>query len=139
VTLRDRGGSLIGMPVLEQFIVTLDLANKRVGFRRPDASSTFLVPEPPTPPSSGPGTTGRPPLGFALAPRGDGSLAIVAVEPTSNAGRAGLRENDLLVELDGVSAAQMNVATFRAIAAKGTPVKLVVSRDGKNLVFSVSP
>jgi hypothetical protein len=139
VTLRDRGGSVIGVPILEQFVIALDVANKRIRFSRPDGSHRLTVPGEPgtrrgaTSPASGP------PLGFALAPRADGSLTIVSVVQNSNAERAGLREGDTLVELDGVAAAQMNVSVFRAIAAKRTPVQIVVERDGKRLEFVVSP
>jgi S1-C subfamily serine protease len=77
-------------------------------------------------------------LGFALAPRADGSLTIVGVVQNSNAERAGLREGDTLLELDGVTAAQMNISVFRAVAAKRTPVRIVVERDGKRLEFVVS-
>lgn len=46
VIFRDRGGSVIGVPILEQFVITLDIANGRLRFTRPDGSTTFTVPEP---------------------------------------------------------------------------------------------
>ena len=138
VTLRDRGGSVIGVPILQQFVITLDVANKRVRLTRPDGSQRLTVPEDPVAAPGANPPAGRPPLGFALAPRSDGSLTIVGVVQNSNAERAGLRDGDTLVELDGVPAAQMNVGVFRAAAAKGTPVWVVVERDGKRLEFVVS-
>jgi C-terminal processing protease CtpA/Prc len=77
-------------------------------------------------------------LGFALAPSADGSLTIVGVVQNSNAERQGLRDGDTLVELDGVAAAQMNVSVFRAAGARGTPIRIVVEREGKRLEFVVS-
>jgi hypothetical protein len=138
VTLRDRGGSVIGVPILEQFVITLDIANKRLRFSRPDGLQRLTVPEERGAPRGANSPTGGPPLGFGLAPRADGSLTIVGVVQNSNAERAGLRDGDTLVELDGVAAAQMNVSVFRATAAKGTPVRIVVERDGKRLEFVVS-
>jgi hypothetical protein len=139
VTLRDRGGSVIGVPILEQFVIALDVANKRLRFSRPDGSQRLTVPGEPGIRRGANSPASGPPLGFALAPRADGSLTIVGVVQNSNAERAGLREGDTLVELDGVAAAQMNVSVFRATAAKGTPVRIVVERDGKRLEFVVSP
>lgn len=139
VTLRDRGGSVIGVPVLEQFVITLDIANKRLRLSRPDGSRNFTVPEAASPSRVATPSQNGPPLGFGLAPGAGGSLTIVGVVQGSNAERAGLRDGDPLVELDGVAAAQMNVGVFRAIAAKGKPVRIVVERDGKRLEFVVSP
>ncbi|MEA2765283.1 MAG: hypothetical protein QOK07_1687 [Gemmatimonadaceae bacterium] len=138
VTLRDRGGSVIGIPILEQFVVTLDVANKRLRFSRPDGSQRLGVPEESAAPRGANPPTGGPPLGFALAPSAPGALTIVGVVQNSNAERAGLRDGDTLVELDGVAAAQMNVSVFRATAAKGTPIRVVVEREGKRLEFVVS-
>lgn len=139
VTLRDRGGSVIGVPILEQFVIALDVANKRLRFSRPDGSQRLSVPGETRTEQGANSPASGPPLGFALAPRADGSLTIVGVVQNSNAERAGLREGDTLVELDGVAAAQMNVSVFRATAAKGTPVRIVVERAGKRLEFVVSP
>jgi hypothetical protein len=139
VILRNRGSAVIGVPLLEQFVVTLDIANKRMRFARPDGSFSFSIPEPPAPQSSANAPPGRPPMGFGLSPRGDGSLFIVGVVPGSNAERAGLREGDRLLELDGVTAAQMNVGIFRGIAAKGTAVRIAVEREGKRMEFVVTP
>ena len=139
VTLRDRGGSVIGVPILEQFVITLDVANRRLRLSRPDGSQRLTVPGEPGPQRGANSPASGPPLGFALAPRADGSLTIVGVVQNSNAERAGLREGDTLVELDGVAAAQMNVSVFRATAAKRTPVRIVVEREGKRLEFVVSP
>jgi hypothetical protein len=138
VTLRDRGGSVIGVQILEQFVIALDVANKRLRLSRPDGSQRLTVPGEPGRQRGASSPASGPPLGFALAPRADGSLTIVGVVQNSNGERAGLREGDTLVELDGVAAAQMNVSVFRAIAAKHTPVRIVVERDGKRLEFVVS-
>jgi hypothetical protein len=138
VTLRDRGGSVIGMPILQQFVITLDVANKRLRLTRPDGSQRLTVPQEPAAPAGANPPASGPPLGFALAPSADGSLTIVGVVQSSNAERAGLRDGDTLVELDGVAAAQMNVSVFRAIGAKRTPVRIVVERGGKRLEFVVS-
>jgi S1-C subfamily serine protease len=59
------------------------------------------------------------------------------LDGTSAAAKAGVRENDEVVEFEGVPSAQMNPEIFRAALARGTPAKFVILRDGKRLEFMV--
>jgi C-terminal processing protease CtpA/Prc/ketosteroid isomerase-like protein len=83
----------------------------------------------------------RPPrnMGFGLIPRPDGTLTVTQVAPGSGAERAGLRDGDQLVELDGTPARAMSRDVMRAAAARDTPARVVVARDGRRLELRVAP
>jgi C-terminal processing protease CtpA/Prc len=57
----------------------------------------------------------------------------------SSAERAGLRNDDVVVEFDGTPVAQMNPGLFRAAVARETPTKVVVKRGSEQLTFSITP
>ncbi|HEX5760322.1 MAG TPA: aspartyl protease family protein [Thermoanaerobaculia bacterium] len=137
VYFRDRPGVVLGMPILEQFVVTLDLANRRAALTMPPgqaltvgqlAAGASPLPEPP--PVY---------LGFGLVPQPGGGKVVTAVAPGSSAAKEGLRDGDRLVSLDGVPAEQVDPSVLRRAAAKGTPIKVVVLRDGRRLELDVLP
>jgi S1-C subfamily serine protease len=78
-------------------------------------------------------------MGFNLMGSPGGALTIRNVIAGSDAERAGLKEGDGLVQLDGTAASEMNAAIFRAAATRGRPLKVVVARDGHRLEFEVRP
>jgi hypothetical protein len=169
VVFRDRSGFVVGVPFLEQFVVTIDQRNQRIRFSRRDAATTIAVPAlawesgdtarvppamaateraAPTNPdgprrvavSGGQPASGQRTMGFGIAaPPGGGALRIVNVARGSSAEKVGIREGDQLLELDGTPAAAMSPAVVRAAVARGGPVKVVVLRDGSRLELSVEP
>ena len=79
-------------------------------------------------------------MGFNMAGYpGSSDLRLLNIIPGSDAEKAGLKNDDVLVEFDGVAAGDMNPGVFRAAIARGTPVKVVVTRDGRRLEFIVKP
>ena len=137
VFFRDRPGVVLGMPILEQFILTLDLANRRAALTMPPGQSLAAGE-----PAAGASPLPEPPpvyLGFGLVPQRSGEKVVTAVAPGSSAAQEGLRDGDHLVSLDGVPAEQVDPSVLRRAAAKGTPIKVVVLRDGKRLEFDVLP
>lgn len=135
ITLRSRGGPVIGIPILEHLIVTIDQVNKRVRITQADDKPIESRRAAATPPSSGQQTMGFNMAGFP----GSNQLRLLNIVPGSDAERVGLKNDDILVEFDGVAATDMNPGVFRAAIARGTPVKVVVTRDGKRLEFMVKP
>ncbi len=141
ITLRNRPGAVIGVPLIEKLEITLDLQNKRVRVR-PAAAGIIqfaeTAREAPTQaqtPAAGPGSMGFNLAGFPGTPQ----LRVVNVVAGSSADKAGLKNDDELAEFDGVPAAQMNSSVFRGAIARGTAVKVVVRRAGRDLTFSVTP
>jgi hypothetical protein len=147
IALRDRPGAVIGVPLLEQVQLTLDIANGRAQIVRPSGAPVILAEASAEPSaqssraastSAPAGTPGQRTLGFNLAGYpGSNRLNVVNLVPGSDAEKAGLKNNDALIEFDGVPAAQMNPTVFRAAVARGDAVKIVVSRDDKQLTFFV--
>jgi regulator of sigma E protease len=78
-------------------------------------------------------------MGFGLVPHPDGRLTLTGILAGSSAERVGLREGDLLAEFDGTAAADMSPRVTRAAAERGTPVKIVVVRDGRRVELVVEP
>src|SRR5688572_14459927 len=146
LVFRNRGGTIVGVRFLEQFAISVDQRRGRVRFTRAD-----MVVNVPTleweagsevrrelaargaPDATSPART----FGFRMAARPGGRLFVVMLDTTSEAAKLGIRENDEVVEVDGVPAAQMNPQIFRAALARDAPVKFVVSRGGKRLEFMV--
>jgi hypothetical protein len=162
ITFRNRSGLVVGVPFMEQFVITIDQKNKRIRFARTDGSQFATVPQQEwernatsavanaaersqdgarrvvnagAAPVSGQRTMG---FGIAGAP-GSNRLTIMNVVAGSGAAIAGVRDGDLLLELDGTPASAMNPGVVRAAVARGSKVKVVVSRDGKQLEFDVEP
>jgi CubicO group peptidase (beta-lactamase class C family) len=137
LVFRDRGGTIVGVNLLEQFVITVDQRNGRLRFARPD--SAVIVPAlawETAAVASAPATPPTRTFGFRMAARGN-RLFVVMLDSTSAAAKAGVRENDEVVEFEGVPSAQMNPEIFRAALARGTPAKFVILRDGKRLEFMV--
>lgn len=147
IVLRNRAGVVVGVPFMEQFAITIDQQNQRIRFARPGREAIAVVPPQDWEGSAGPlagarvagpAPTGRP-MGFNLAGPGGSDLRVINLLAGSNADKAGIRNDDRLVELDGTPVASMSQAVFRAAVAKGVPVKVVVTRDGKQLEFMILP
>jgi hypothetical protein len=134
VYLRDRPGTVIGMPLLEKFVLTLELAQGRVRFAHP-AGDVILADGSHTTVSAPDG----PSMGFGLGiPPGRGPTVAV-VFAGSDAEARGLRVGDTLVEFDGKPASEMSRELLRAAATGARPIRMVVTRDGKRLEFTVMP
>jgi CubicO group peptidase (beta-lactamase class C family) len=131
VYFRDRPGVVLGLLVMEQFVLTLDLARQRAALVMPSGSR--LAAQAPAPPAP------RVYLGFGLVPQQGGGKTVAQVAPGSSAAREGLLDGDQIVTLDGVSAAEINPAVMRQAAAKGVPIRVVVQREGKTLEFGILP
>lgn len=129
VHFRNRPGVVLGMPVLEQFVLSLDLARRRAALVMPSGARLAL--QQPGPPAS------RVYLGFGLVPQPGGGKTVAQVAPGSSAAKEGLRDGDQIVTLDGVSAAEINPTVMRQAAAKGVAIRVVVQREGKTLEFDV--
>ena len=69
----------------------------------------------------------------------DGVIVIVAPIKGTPADKAGLQPRDILVEINGESAAEMTVndAVKKIRGEKGTEVKLAVARNGEKLEFTI--
>src|SRR4029079_15489557 len=150
VILRTRGGPVIGVPALEHLVVTIDQTNKRV---RVVSADNEVIDLPPMRMRSSQcseasntsgvvpaGQVGKRTMGFNMVGfPGTNQLRLLNVVPGSDAEKVGLKNDDILVEFDGVAAADMNPGVFRDAIARGTPVKMVVMRGGKRLDFVVKP
>jgi hypothetical protein len=146
VYFRNRPGVVLGMPVLEQFLLTLDLAGQRAALTLP-AGRQFILGEQP----GGPAPVRRtgqsrepeaPPsvsLGFGLIPQPNGGKVVAAVAPGSSAAKEGLRDGDRIVTLDGVAAEEVDPAVLRRAAARGGPVTVVIRRGDRQLEFTILP
>lgn len=153
IVFRNRPGVVIGVPLLEQLVITIDQRNRRARVVAADKTPITVAaqswesgaatggaqrvaregPPPPAP------TSGQRTMGFNLAGVPGGALAIRNVVAGSSAEKVGLKEGDQLVEFDGTRAAEMNASVFRAAATRGTPVKVVVERAGQRLELTVQP
>jgi len=156
IVLRNRPGVVVGVPFIEQFVITIDQQNQRIRFARPgrDAIAVVAREEWESTPTSeiaagpsgsgpvrrvaGPAPTARP-MGFNLAGPGGSDLVVMNLVPGSNADRAGLRNGGRLVEFDGTPVASMSPTVFRAAVGKDGPVKVVVTRDGTQMEFMILP
>jgi len=146
VYFRNRPGVVLGIPVLEQFVVTLDLAGQRAALALPPGRQFALGEQPdgaaPARRAGQPGDPSAPPavyLGFGLIPQPDGGKVVAALAPGSSAAKEGLRDGDRIVTLDGVRAEQVDPAVMRRAAAKGSPIQIVVRRGDRQLEFTILP
>jgi Domain of unknown function (DUF4440) len=146
LVFRNRGGTIAGVRFLEQFAITIDQRRGRVRFTRAD--SVVNVPtleweagaearREGTATGAPDATSQARTFGFRMARRPDGRLFVMMLDTTSAAAKLGIRENDEVVEVDGVAAARMNPQIFRAALTRGGRVKFVISRDGRQLEFMV--
>jgi hypothetical protein len=158
LTFRNRPGVVIGVPLLEQLVFTLDQKNRRVRLVPADENPIVVAPQawesapasdnrtaantqsavgegaaPPTPAS------GQRTMGFNLAGVPGGTLNVRNVVAGSSAAKVGLKEGDQLIEFDGKPANEMTSTLFRGAAARGTPVRVVVEREGKRLELTIEP
>jgi predicted aspartyl protease len=131
VYFRNRPGVVIGMPLLEELVVTIDASLGMVWLRRGATQSRG--------PSPAPDGRPRTDLGFGLVPRPDGSKTVTAVTPESSAARQGIRDGDLIVSIDGVLAPAVNPELMRALATRTTPITVVISRAGVTQTFQILP
>ncbi|WP_419941854.1 RIP metalloprotease RseP [Candidatus Palauibacter sp.] len=80
-------------------------------------------------------------VAFAAIAMGQGVFEprIVEVAPGSPAAEAGLRDNDLIRRVDGVSVHDPTQVTMRIERRAGESVDIVVERDGEDLTFVAMP
>jgi carboxyl-terminal processing protease len=69
----------------------------------------------------------------------DGQLSIIAPIASSPAEKAGLKPGDKILEINGVTTKGMNVseAALTIQGPKGTPIKLMILREGKDEPFAI--
>nr|MBA3670583.1 serine hydrolase [Gemmatimonadaceae bacterium] len=151
IVFRNRPGSIVGVSFLEQFSITVDQTSGRVRVRRPAGRDVVIPPLPwelngaagaasrQRTASGGALKPGDRTLGFRLAGMSDSRLKVVELAQGSAAAMMGIRESDELVEFDGTAASALNPSVFRAALSRGGPLKIVLLRDGKRLVFSIEP
>lgn len=152
ILFRNRPGVVVGVPFMEQFAITIDQQARRIRFARREPGALAVIPPQdwettqapaagargPAPRVAGATPTARP-MGFNLMGAPGGELAVTNLVPGSTAERAGIRNGDRVVEFDGTPVAAMSPAIFRAAVAKGTPVKVVVQREGGRVEFMIQP
>src|SRR5205085_741413 len=156
LTFRNRPGTVIGVPLLEQLVLTLDQRHQRLRVVAADTNPITIAAQPwetaqtgerssgaaqparegPPPP---PASSGQRTMGFNLAGVPGGALAVRNVVAGSSAERVGLKEGDQLIEFDGTRSSDMNPTVFRAAAARGKPVRVVIDRGGKRLELMIEP
>lgn len=156
LVLRNRPGTVLGVPILEQYEVTIDQRNGRVRFSRPggmpvvvpamslESRPTSGTPSEPqrratggTPPAL---ASGQRTIGFNMAGApGSAQLRIVNLVPGSNAEKEGVKNGDTVVEFDGKPIAELNRSFFQAAVERGGAVKVIIQRDGKSLTFNIVP
>lgn len=113
--------SILGLPFLSRHLVTLDFANnkiylkKRVRSGHGDASLQITV-----------GT-----LGFVLR-RIDHKVTILSVDPNANAYEAGIRENDIILKVNGKDITSCDLITLAQLLLKpgAESVTITIRRDG---------
>jgi hypothetical protein len=144
VYFRNRPGVVLGLPILEQFVLTLDLANERAALTMPVGARLTLAGKEAA--TTAPGRRVIQPadaptvyLGFGLVPQSDGGKIVTAVAPGSSAANEGLRDGDQIISVDGVTAERVDRSVLREAAAKGVAIEVVVRRDGKRLEFNILP
>ena len=121
VIVRNRPSVLVGVPLMEQFQLTIDQKNRRLRIERP-GTAAFEMPEQPWETAS-PGPTrqaagaqpGDPPVGtwttgFMMRGVPGGALTVFRVLPGSSAEKLGVQIGDELVELNGTAASAMTPA-----------------------------
>ena len=136
VILRDRPGATLGAPLLEHYAITIDQLHNRVRFIGSAVTMPPLDWEVQAPPP--PAAPGQPTMGFNLMGT-PGRLIVRNIVPGSDAEKQGLQEGDELIELNGTPVAEMRPEVFRAAAAAGAPVKVVVKRAGKTIELHIRP
>jgi hypothetical protein len=114
----------IGAQALRQLAITFDQANRRVRLAR---ASTAPIPAPPAVRS----------FGFDAVRRG-ASLVAVRVMPGSAAERAGVREGDEIVRVDGTAASALAPGAWSALRARTTPVAFELARDGATRTLTLA-
>lgn len=132
VHFRDRPGVVLGMPLLEQFAVTIDYRAGTVTFVRSATASQAGSLSGESAPQR------RVTLGFGLIPGPGGRKTVTAVVPEASAGRAGIKEGDDIVSINGILAADINPSVLRTLYSRETPIHIVVLRDGVRHEFQVT-
>jgi hypothetical protein len=110
---------ILGLGFLERYVVTIDLPGHRL-YLKPGRQ--FDRQE------------NRNMSGLRIA-RKDGSLVVHTVLPSSPGGEAGVREGDVVVELDGKPVESLSVRTFVQLfeSAEGREVSLTLQRGDRRL------
>jgi regulator of sigma E protease len=64
---------------------------------------------------------------------------VARVDPGSPAARAGIREGDRIVELEGRSNPSWEEIVLKEVASARRPLRLVIERDGQRIPLSITP
>lgn len=112
----DVDGS-IGYEILRQFVITIDYQHRELWFERSHAFGT---------------RTGQGTAGFQAVKVEGAGFKIITVLPNTAAAEAGLRDGDVLTEIDGRSTAPMSVNELVGLIRQpvGTLIHLNIIRDG---------
>ncbi len=130
VVAEAAGPSLLGVHVLKHFAVTLDQANGRAQFQRPTDDPDAAAIE--SPPLYG--------IGAALHPAPNHLIAVRVFEG-SPAERAGLREGDSILAIDGVVVDSLRCAHGKGMSDGPGRLRLTIERDGETaeIVITLEP
>lgn len=109
--------SVVGYDVLGQFVVTLDQRNERIRFEAPGTSLSI-----PPRVHAGFGTTFR-----------KKHRVVKWVLSDSTAGRADLRVNDVIIDVNGISCARLSRGDWRELLEHPGEMKLTLKRGKKKI------
>ena len=115
-------GALIGGAILERFVVTFDLPHRRI-FIEPNSHfhDAFAANE----------------SGIALLAH-DGRLEVAGVESGSPGERAGVRDGDVVIEIDHRPASELDLQTIDGLLQPARNVPMTFRRGGKTLQVVVN-
>jgi predicted aspartyl protease len=114
----DGNVEMIGGDVLKNFAITIDQKNNRIRLSAPTSQPIEVPP------------VRR--LGFTTNKQG-----MVVLEPESEANRAGLKDGDLLISINGISIAQFSRAFIDGLKSESRPLRVRVWRAGNTLDLRV--
>jgi predicted aspartyl protease len=123
VSLVANDFGLLGVGVLEHFVLTLDLANRRL---RLTPRAIGAIPSPPLTD-----------LGITASPLPDGRRRVVHVSSATPASRAGLRKDDVVVAINGRRCETVSDDEWEE--AQSHVARLVIEREGDRRELTLTP
>jgi S1-C subfamily serine protease len=113
----------LGLGFLSRYVVTLDFKNSRLYLKK----GRLVNREEP-----------RDASGLRIV-RVDGDTVVESVSPGSPAAKCGIRQNDLLLEVDGLDTTQMRLHALRLkLCVDGGVLKVVVFRNGQKVAYTLA-